>query len=123
MIMSRIFKENLGTSTETVELVDLGEKKLRNATEYTSQKFPFVLQFHIVVPHCYNHNKYIANILKAYFKYENNNAKNSTTCFNYIRNDSDEIMVSFSVTSLYTNISIIDKLKVQSCKLDNNKWK
>ena len=34
----------------------------------------------------YNLNKYIANILKAYVKDENNNAKNSTTFSNYIRN-------------------------------------
>ena len=34
----------------------------------------------------YNLNKYIANILKTYVKHENNNAKNSTTFSNYIRN-------------------------------------
>ena len=46
----------------------------------------------------YNLNKYIANILKAYVRDENNNAKNSTTFSNYIRNvpiEDDEIMVSF----------------------------
>ena len=46
----------------------------------------------------YNLNKYIANILKTYVKHENNNAKNSTTFSNYIRNvpiEDDEIMVSF----------------------------
>ena len=46
----------------------------------------------------YNLNKYIANILKAYAKDENNNAKNSATFSNYIRNapiEDDEIMVSF----------------------------
>ena len=62
----------------------------------------------------YNLNKYIANILKAYVKYENN-AKNSTTFSNYIRDVSieyDEIMVSFDVTSLYTNIPIIDMLNI-----------
>ena len=51
----------------------------------------------------YNLNKYIANILKAYVKFENNNAKNSTTFSKYIRNgpiEDDEIMVSFDVTSL-----------------------
>ena len=55
------------------------------------------------------------NILKAYVKNENNNAKNSTTFSNYIRNipiKDDEIMVSFDVTSLYTNISIIDTLNI-----------
>ena len=63
----------------------------------------------------YNLNKYIANILKTYVKYENNNAKNSTTFSNYIRNvpiEDDEIMVSFDVTSLYTNIPIIDTLNI-----------
>ena len=63
----------------------------------------------------YNLNKYIANILKAYVKYENNNAKNSTTFSSYIRNvpiEADEKMVSFDVTSLYTNIPIIDMLNV-----------
>ena len=34
----------------------------------------------------YNLNKYSANILKAYVKDENNNAKNATTFCNYIRN-------------------------------------
>ena len=63
----------------------------------------------------YNLNKYIANILKAYVKDENNNNKNSTTFSNYIRNvpiEDDEIMVSFDVTSLYTNIPIIDTLNI-----------
>ena len=63
----------------------------------------------------YNLNKYIANILKTYVKHENNNAKNSTTFSNYIRNvpiEDDEIMVSFDVTSLYTNIPIIDTLNI-----------
>ena len=46
---------------------------------------------------------------------ENNNAKNSTTFSNYIRNvpiEDDEIMVSFDVTSLYMNIPIIDMLNI-----------
>ena len=63
----------------------------------------------------YNLNKYIANILKAYVQDENNNAKNSTTFSNYIRNvpiEDDEIMVSFDITSLYTNIPIIDMLNI-----------
>ena len=63
----------------------------------------------------YNLNKYIANILKSYVKHENNSAKNSTTFSNYIRNvliEDDEIMVSFDVTSLYTNIPMIDTLNI-----------
>ena len=64
----------------------------------------------------YNLNKYTANILQAYVKDENNNAKNSTTFCNYIKNvaiEYDEIKVSFDATSLYTylNIPIIDMLK------------
>ena len=61
----------------------------------------------------YNLNKYIANILKA--QDENNSSKNSTTFSNYIRNvpiEDDEIMVSFDVTSLYTNIPLIDTLNI-----------
>ena len=63
-----------------------------------------------------------ANILKAEnnkmiekWKDQNNNAKNSTTFSNYIRNvpiKYDKAMVSFDVTSLYTNISIIDTLNI-----------
>ena len=63
----------------------------------------------------YNLNKYIANILKTYVKHKNNNAKNSTVFSNYIRNvpiEDDEIMVSFDVTSLYTNIPVIDTLNI-----------
>ena len=48
-------------------------------------------------------------------EHENNNAKNSTTFSNYIRNvliEDDEIMVSFDVTSLYTNIPITDTLNI-----------
>ena len=58
----------------------------------------------------YDLNKYIANVLKAYVKDENNNAKNCTTFSNYIRNEDDEIKVSFDLTSSYTNILIINTL-------------
>ena len=61
----------------------------------------------------YNLNKYIANILKAYVR--NNNANNSTMFSNYIRNvpiKDDEIIVSFDVISLYTNIPITDTLNI-----------
>ena len=71
----------------------------------------------------YNLNKYIANILKAYVKDENNNAKNSTTFSNYIRNvpiEDDEIIVSFGATFLYTNIPIIDTLNVIKDYVNNN---
>ena len=52
----------------------------------------------------YNLKKYTTNILKAYAKYEKNNAKNSTFS-NYARNvpiEVDEIMVSFEVTCTRT---------------------
>ena len=71
----------------------------------------------------YNLNKHIANILKAYVKDENNNAKNFTTFSNYIRNvfiEDDEIMVSFDVTSLYTNIPIIDTLNIIKDYVNND---
>ena len=53
--------------------------------------------------------------MKKHVKDENNSAKTSTTFSNYIRNvpiEDDKIMVSFDVTSLYTNISIIDTLNI-----------
>ena len=71
----------------------------------------------------YNLNKYIANILKAYVRDENNNAKNSTTFSNYIRNapiEGDKIMVSFDVISLYTNVPIIDTLNIIKDYVNND---
>ena len=71
----------------------------------------------------YNLNKYIADILKTYVKHENNNPKNSTTFSNYIRNvpiEDDEIMVSFDVTSLYTNIPMIDTLNIIKDYVDSD---
>ena len=67
----------------------------------------------------YNLNKYVANI----FKDENNNAKNSATFSKYIGNvpiEDDEIMVSFDVTSLYTNIPIIDTQNIIKDYVDND---
>ena len=63
----------------------------------------------------FNLNKYKANILEVYFRDENNNAKNSTTFPNYIRNvfiEDDEIIVSIDVTFLYKYIRIIDTLSI-----------
>ena len=71
----------------------------------------------------YNLNKYIANISKTYVKDEKNNAKNSGTFSNYIRNapiEDDEIMVSFDVTSLYTNIPITDTPNIINDYVNNN---
>ena len=56
-------------------------------------------------------------------KDENNNAKKSTTFSNYIRNvsiEDIEIMVSFDVTSLYTNIPIIDTLNTIKDYVNND---
>ena len=72
----------------------------------------------------YNLNKYIANIHENNnAKDENNNAKNSTKFSNYTRNvpiEDDEIMVSFDVTSLYTNIPIIDALNIIKGYVNND---
>ena len=54
---------------------------------------------------------------------ENNNAKNSTTFSNYIRYvpiEDDEIMVSFDITSLYTNTPIIDTLNIIKDYVNND---
>ena len=62
----------------------------------------------------YNLSKYIANILKT---------RNSNTFPNYIRNvpiEDDEIMVSFDVTSLYTNILIIYTLNIIKDYVNND---
>ena len=62
-----------------------------------------------------NLKKYIANILKTYVKDEYNNANSSTLFSNYIKSvpiKCDKIMVSIDVTFLYTNIPIIDTLKI-----------
>ena len=71
----------------------------------------------------HNLNKYIANILKACFRDKYNNFKNSTTFSNYIRNvpiEDDEIMISFYVTSLYTNIPVIDMLNIIKDYVNND---
>ena len=62
-------------------------------------------------------------LLKKDVQDENNNAKNSTMFSNYVRNvliEDDEIMVSFDVTSLYTNISIIDTLYIIKDYVNND---
>ena len=71
----------------------------------------------------YNLNKFTANILKAYVKDEYNNSNNSTTFYNYIRNvpiENERIMVSFDVTSLYTNIPIIDTWNITKDYVNND---
>ena len=67
--------------------------------------------------------KYIANILKAYAKDENNNAENFITFSKYIRDisiEDNEIIVLFDVTSLYKNIPIIDTLNIIKDCVDND---
>ena len=61
--------------------------------------------------------------MSQYVRDENNNAKNSTTFSNYIRNvpiEDDKIMVSFEVTSLYTNIPIIDTVNILKDYVNND---
>ena len=57
--------------------------------------------------------------MKAYSKGEDNNAKNSTTFFTYIKNivnKDDNTMVSFDVSSFYTKISIVNTLnEIKNC--------
>ena len=72
----------------------------------------------------HNLNKYIANIeTYIHVKDESNNAKNSSTFSNYITNvpiEDDEILVSFDVTSLYTNIPIINTLNIIKDYVNND---
>ena len=63
----------------------------------------------------YNLSKYIAFLKLENAENESNNAKNCITFSSYIKNvpiEDDEIMVSFDVTFLYTNIPIIDTLNI-----------
>ena len=48
------------------------------------------------------------------------NAKNSTMISNYIRNVYVKIMVLFDITSLYTNIPIIDMLNIIKDYVNND---
>ena len=59
----------------------------------------------------------------ANVKSANNNTKNSTTFSNYVRSISiknGEIMVSFDVTSLYTNIPVINRLSTIKDYINND---
>ena len=67
--------------------------------------------FHIVAPHY--------TILTNTY----NKAKNSTTFYNYIRNvpiEDSEILVSFDITSLHTNIPITDMLNIIKDYINND---
>ena len=65
----------------------------------------------------------MAKIPKADVNDENNNAKNSSTFFNCIVNvsiEDDQILVSFDVTSLYTNIPIINTFIIIKIYVNND---
>ena len=76
----------------------------------------------------YSVNIYIANILEAYVKDENNNSKNSSTFSNYITNvpiEDDKIMASFELTSCFINsssgnIPITDTLNIIKDYVNND---
>lgn len=94
-------------------------------SKYTGlgEEFRYFLLFHIVAPPLHNLNKYLAYTPKACVKDECNNAKNSTTFSNYIKNvpiEDDEVMVSFDDISLYMNISIIKTLNIVKDYVYNN---
>ena len=71
----------------------------------------------------YNFSKCIANILKTYVKNKGRNTKNSNTFSHCIRNvsiEDDEMMLSFDVTSLQTNIPIYYSLNIIKDYVNNN---
>ena len=71
----------------------------------------------------YQLSRYIADILRPYTKLNHQHCKNSNDFSQFIRQqtiDPDEIMVSFDVESLYTNIPITDALLVIIDLLNND---
>ena len=71
----------------------------------------------------YNLSKYISNILKTYINNDDRHSKNSKVFSEYVRTltvDDDETLVSFDVTSLYTNVPINDTLTIIKEHLDND---
>ena len=71
----------------------------------------------------YQLSRYIADILRPYTKLNQQHCKNSNDFSQFIRQqtiDPDEIMVSFDVESLYTNIPITDALLVIKDLLNND---
>ena len=63
----------------------------------------------------YKLSKYVAGILSSYIEREGRNSINSKVFSEYVRTlhiNDDEVMVSFDVTSLYTNVPIRDTLTV-----------
>ena len=58
---------------------------------------------------------HIANILKLYLEKEGRHSENSKVFSEYVRTmmvDEDEVLVSFDVTSLYTNVPITKALEI-----------
>ena len=71
----------------------------------------------------YQLSRYIADILRPYTKLNQEHCKNSNDFSQFIRQqtiDADEIMVSFDVESLYTNIPVTDALLVIKDLLNND---
>ena len=71
----------------------------------------------------FNHSKYIANILKPYTQLNKQHCKNSKEFSKFIRThtiEEDEIMVSFDVEALYTNVPIDDALAIIKELLEND---
>ena len=71
----------------------------------------------------YNLNKYMANILKAEMSKMKITTPRILPLSDYIRNvpiEDDEIMVSFDVTSFYTNTPIIDMLNIIKDYVNND---
>ena len=60
-------------------------------------------------------SKHIANVFKLYLKKEGRHSENSKVFSEYVRTmmiDEDEVLVSFDVTSLYTNVPIAKALEI-----------
>ena len=71
----------------------------------------------------YNLSKHVAEILKTYLDKEGRNSMNSKVFSEYVRTltiDEDEILVSFDVTSLYTNVPIQNTLGIIKELLEND---
>ena len=71
----------------------------------------------------FNLSKYIANILKPYTLLNKQHCKNSKEFSEFIRAhtiEEDEIMVSFDVEALYTNVPIDDALAIIKELLEND---
>ena len=71
----------------------------------------------------YDISKYLASILSHYTSTDNRHSKNSKEFSEYVRQlkiEDDEQLVSFDVTSLYTNVPIEDTLVVIKDLLEND---